>query len=181
MTFRPSLRILGFITVGCLVRHLPWIFLATVYLALAAHAQNPASNEARVTVYSSGDGLTLPEIIPIASMLLPIDECKKKIDGEVSLFFVVDTTGTPRNLLFDRPLGSDLDRFALQIVSGVRFRPGTLNGNPIIVAQKAKVFMQTCLIESPDGNGQNRLALQLRTMPKINNKCGAIQHRTDIS
>jgi TonB family protein len=118
-------------------------------------------------VYSSGDGLRLPELIPIASILLPIDNCKKRIDGEVSLFFVVDTTGTPRNLLFDRPLGSDLDRFALQIVSSVRFRPGNLNGNPVVVAQKAKVRVETCLVESTDGSGSKRLSLQLRSMPKI--------------
>lgn len=149
------------------MRHLSWILLVTLNLGLAAHSQNPASHEAQITVYSSGHGLTPPELIPIASMLLPIDSCMKRIDGEVSLFFLVDTTGTPRNLLFDRPLGSDLDRFALQIVSSVRFRPGNLNGNPIVVAQKAKVRMQACLVESTDGSGSKGLSLQLRSMPEI--------------
>jgi protein TonB len=86
-----------------------------------------------------------------------------KEDGTVSLFFVVDTEGVPRNITFDQPLGSDLDRFALRILAEDRFKPGTLNGSTVVVAQRDELVIQTCLTERSDRHGKNAYKLRLRS------------------
>jgi TonB family protein len=130
----------------------------------AAQALPPVS-EAAVPVYSSADGLTAPRLIPVELALAPVEACRRKEDGKVSLFFVVDTAGVPRNITFDRPLGSDLDRLALRVVGADRFNPGTLNANPVAVAQRVEVSLKTCRQESKDSSGKRNIFLRLRSIP----------------
>jgi TonB family protein len=67
--------------------------------------------------------------------------------------------------MFLRPLGTDLDRFALQIVGLDRFTPGTHDGAPVAVALSVEVGMQSCLAEAQDDAGKKSSSLQLRSQP----------------
>jgi len=67
--------------------------------------------------------------------------------------------------MFDRPLGSELDRFALQIAGADRFKPGTLHGVPVVVAEGDEIRLQACSVNSKDSSGQKTQLLQLRALP----------------
>jgi TonB family protein len=54
-----------------------------------------------------------------------------KYQGSVILALVVDAQGQPRNLRLQRSLGMGLDEKAMAAVSTWRFKPGTLNGQPV--------------------------------------------------
>lgn len=128
----------------------------------------PDHKKAEVTVYSAQSGATSPVLMPSQMSILPSDNCQKKVDGRVSLYLVVDSLGMPRNLVFDHPLGSDLDRFALKIVEADRFKPGTLNGEPVAVAERVEVEIQTCLEHGTNQSDPKDPLLRLRTAPTQN-------------
>jgi TonB family protein len=117
-------------------------------------------------VYSKEAGLTLPQLLPL-DLPIPTDiKCQKKIDGIVELSLLVDASGRGRNIMFVRPLGSDVDRYALRIAGGAdRFTPGSLNGNPVVVATSLRMKIQSCLVKSQDGTGEAPYILALRSNP----------------
>ena len=55
------------------------------------------------------------------------------IAGMDVLRTVVDATGVPRQIAIDRPIGFGLDEKAVEAVKNSRFRPATLNGQPVPV------------------------------------------------
>src|ERR1039458_3266635 len=85
----------------------------------------PDSQLARVKVYTVGPEVTAPQLLPLNVTDISTEKCKKKMDGKVVLSVLVDEKGQPRNLMFLHPLGTDLDKFALQIAAAERFKPGT--------------------------------------------------------
>jgi TonB family protein len=95
-----------------------------------------------VKVYAVGPGVTAPEFVSLNMAPISAGKCNKKWDGKVTLSFLVDTMGRPRNIMFLRPLGTDLDKLALQIVAADHFKPGTHDGAPVVVAQSEEVGMQ---------------------------------------
>jgi TonB family protein len=123
------------------------------------------AQQARVKVYAVGPGVTAPELLPLNLTGISAGTCKKKMDGKVVLSVLVDETGTPRNIIFLKPLGTDLDKLALQLVSADRFNPGTLNGTPVVVAQSVKVDFQACIDETRDDAGKKTYLLRLRSQP----------------
>jgi TonB family protein len=145
--------------------------LATV----CAHGQQAVSTSSevfqgnaqpdRVKVYSIGPGVTPATLLPLDLPPITAEKCKQKIDGKVDLSVIVDSAGRPRNIMFLHPLGTDADRFALQIANADQFKPGTVDGKPVAVAQTLKVKIQSCVVESKDSNGQKSYALKLRTIP----------------
>lgn len=56
---------------------------------------------------------------------------KNNIAGMVFLKMVVDASGHPSNVTIVRPIGFGLDEKAVEAIQRARFRPGTLNGNPV--------------------------------------------------
>jgi TonB family protein len=46
---------------------------------------------------------------------------------------VVDATGVPREMAIARPIGFGLDEKAVDAIKNSRFRPATLNGQPVPV------------------------------------------------
>ncbi len=116
----------------------------------------------RVKVYTVGPDVTAPELLPFKQGQLHTGKCNK-VDGGVVLSMLVDTKGSPRNIMFVHPLGSDLDRFALQVAAADRFKPGTHDGVPVVVAQSVEVGMQTCVEEKKDEAGKKNYRLQLRS------------------
>jgi len=119
-----------------------------------------------VKVYSKEAGLTLPKLLPLDLPIPTGIKCEKKVDGKVDLSLLVDVEGKARNILFVRPLGSDVDRFALQIAGGAdRFTPGNLNGNPVVVAASLRMKIQSCLVKSQNGTGKVPYILELSSNP----------------
>jgi TonB family protein len=127
----------------------------------------PDAHQDRVKVYAVGPGVTAPELLPPAPLPNPAEKCKKKqeVDGKVVLSVLVDEAGQPRNLMFLNPLGNDLDKFALQIVAADRFKPGTHDGAPVVVAQSVEVDLQSCVVEKKDDAGKKTDWLRLRSQP----------------
>jgi len=114
----------------------------------------PDSQPARVKVYSVGPDVTAPELLPLNLTGMSTGNCKKKMDGKVVLSALVDETGQPRNIMFLRPLGTDLDKLALQLATADRFNPGTHDGKPVVVAQSVELNMQACLEETKNDAGK---------------------------
>jgi TonB family protein len=125
----------------------------------------PDAQPAHVKVYAIGPGITAPELLPLNPTPIPTGKCKNKQDGIVILSVIVDATGQPRNLVFFHPVGTDLDKFALQIAAADRFKPGTSDGAPIAVAQLLDVIMQSCIDEKKDDAGKKTYQLRLLSQP----------------
>ncbi len=120
---------------------------------------------ARVIVYAVGPGVMAPELLPLNLPPISAEKCKMKADGNVVLSLLVDATGRPRNLTFLQPLGTDLDKLALQIVDADRFRPGTRDGTPVVVGQALEVDLQACVEQTRNKAGEKKFLLQLRSQP----------------
>jgi len=119
----------------------------------------------RVKVYSVGPGVTAPELLPVNQPPFPAEECKKKMDGQVVLSVLVDATGKPRNIVIIQSIGSELEKFALLTVEADRFKPGTHDGAPVVVAQSVEVDLQACLEEKKNDVGKKTYSLRLVSQP----------------
>jgi len=119
----------------------------------------------RVKIYAIGPGVTAPELLPLNSSQFPNERCQRKLDGRVVLSIIVDATGRPRNVMFLHPLGSDLDRFALQIATADRFKPAASDGNPVAVEQSLEIALQACIDQSKDAAGKKILLMRFRSTP----------------
>jgi len=64
---------------------------------------------------------------------------KAKLQGVVMLYGEVDTNGRLRNIRVTRGLGLGLEEKAIEAVKQWRFRPGTLDGKPIVSAAAIEV------------------------------------------
>lgn len=126
----------------------------------------PDAQPARVKVYAVGPGVTAPELLPLNLAPIPAEKCKKKVDGKVVLSVLVDESGQPRNIVFLKPLGSDLDKLALKLVAADRFKPGTSDGKPVVVAQSVEVDFQACIDEINNDAGKKASWLRLRAQPE---------------
>jgi TonB family protein len=125
----------------------------------------PDAQPAHVKVYAVGLGVTAPELLPLNMPPIPSAKCKKKADGKAVLFLLVDTAGLPRNVMFLQPPGTNLDKLALQIAAADRFKPGTHDGTPIVVAQALTMDMQACAEQKKDVTSIKTYWLRLRSQP----------------
>ncbi|MBZ5705620.1 MAG: energy transducer TonB [Acidobacteriia bacterium] len=64
---------------------------------------------------------------------------KKKIAGLVVLWLVVDANGLPRDIRVARSIGYGLDEEAIKAAKKWRFKPSTLNGQPVPVQINVEV------------------------------------------
>jgi TonB family protein len=119
-----------------------------------------------VRVYASGQDVIAPSLLPSNLPFTGTEKCKKKFNGKVILSVIVDSSGRPRNLMFLRPLGTELDAFALQFAAADRFNPGTHDNAPVAVGQSLEVNMQTCLDETKDSAGKKSYSLRMRSLPE---------------
>jgi TonB family protein len=133
----------------------------------SSSAASPATDAqpARLKVYAVGPGVTAPELLPLGPPLAPAEKCKKKMDGKAVLSVIVDTAGQPHNIMFLRPLGTDLDKFALQIAAADRFKPGTRDGVPVVVGESLEVNIQACVEQVKNDTGKKTYILRLRSLP----------------
>jgi len=87
------------------------------------------------------------------------------VDGKVIFSVLVDSAGQPRNLMFLKPLGNELDKFALQVASTDRFTPGTQDGAPAVIGQTLEVSLQACVEQTKDDAGNKSSLYRLRAQP----------------
>ena len=76
-------------------------------------------------------GVTLPEAIYSPEPSFSEEARKAKAQGVVLLLLVVGKDGHPYNIRLGQSLGMGLDEKAIEAVSRWRFRPATLNGQPV--------------------------------------------------
>jgi TonB family protein len=133
--------------------------------AMSASASAARDASPPLTIHYAGQGVTAPELIPLNLKITPPQHCQK-IDGTVTLVAVVDSLGRLRDAFFLRPLGTELDRLALNVVAADRFKPGAVDGAPAAVAVSDEVKLQSCLVERPDALGRKSYSLDLRSVPE---------------
>ena len=107
----------------------------------------------RVKVYPVGGEVKPATLIPLDVGQIPKAKCDMRQRGTVEFSLLIDTTGHPRNIMFLRPLGTDLDRFALNAANVNLFNPGTLGGKPVVVAASLQIDVDTCVEISKDAKG----------------------------
>ncbi len=87
----------------------------------------------------------LPQQFPVLS-----SKCDGAKDtGTVTLSFVIDAKGEPRNVVFKRALGNQIDILALQILLESHFQPAMLNGASIAVGRDAEIHLEVCTEPQP--------------------------------
>lgn len=131
----------------------------------------PASNTLSVeqptpvSVYSDGPGVLAPELIPLTLPPFSPVKCKQRVDGKVELSVLIDAEGHARNIMFIHPVGTEVDSYALRIAEADRFKPGSKDGKPVVVAQSLDLAIQSCLVESADSTGKKSYRLALTSSP----------------
>ena len=118
-----------------------------------------------VTVYSGGRETKPPKLLPLNPGPISRKKCAHRQDGTVELSLLVDTAGRARNIMFLRPLGSSLDRFAIEIAQADRFKPGTYKDKPAVFARTLEIKMETCFAESEEPGGKFLNVWTLRSAP----------------
>ncbi len=76
-------------------------------------------------------GVTVPQVIFNPEPSFSDEARKSKSQGIVLLLVVVGKDGHPYNIRVGQSLGMGLDEKAIEAVNRWRFRPGTLNGQPV--------------------------------------------------
>ena len=120
-----------------------------------------------VKVYSVGaPGVAAPRLLPPEPLAISDRKCRKeRHEDTVVLTLIVDSTGEPRNIAFIHPLGSDLDKLALQAINTDRFTPGSRNGAPAAVWQSVEVTLQSCAEKVKDADGKKAVRSRLIVQP----------------
>ena len=116
-----------------------------------------------VKVYAVGAEVAAPELLPAAPIALSAEKCKNKFEGKAVLSLVVDATGIPRNVMFIRPVGTDLDQLAVLVVGADRFKPGMYQGTAVAVGRSVEVAIKGCVIK--DAASKSGWLVRLRAQP----------------
>ena len=141
------------------MRNALWLLvLAGLNTGLLADA--PSS---MVKVYAVGAEVAAPELLPAAPIALSAEKCKNKFEGKAVLSLVVDATGIPRNVMFIRPVGTDLDQLAVLVVGADRFKPGMYQGTAVAVGRSVEVAIKGCVIK--DAASKSGWLVRLRAQP----------------
>ena len=136
----------------------------------AAQGDAPASPAAttvqsnKTVVYSAGPGVSVPTLLPINLTDLATGKCKM-FDGTVVLSAVIDSGGNPHNIVLREPIGSDLDKVAVDFTTKDLFTPASHNGSPVAVAVSIKMHIESCIEEKKDADGSKTYFLHLRSVP----------------
>ena len=151
------------------------VALFIVFTLSRSGAQEPGSSSEpsqpdvtadRIAVYYGDKDLKLPELLPPEKPLTPLDKCKGRQEGRVRLSLIVDSMGRPRNVFLDRPIGNQLDQFALLIAESDRFKPAIFHGAPVAVGRTVEMHLQACTERANSDSGQHLITLRLRSQPE---------------
>ena len=92
----------------------------------------PGAGDGPPGIYPAGKkGVTVPQVIFNPEPSFSDEARKAKAQGSVLLLVVVGKDGHPYDIHVGQSLGMGLDEKAIEAVNRWRFRPGTLNGQPV--------------------------------------------------
>jgi protein TonB len=86
-----------------------------------------------------GKGVTAPQVIFNPEPTFSEEARKSKTQGRVTLLIVVGKDGLPYDIRVRESLGMGLDEKAIEAVNRWRFRPATLNGQPVATRVEVEV------------------------------------------
>ncbi len=148
-TVRPETILLGTVTPAhsamVMNKALETVFAADIDQSMMAHLpdywQEYFTSKSQHKQYMPADGniKVVSEGITPPRVLNSIDPSSNEyaqkfgIAGMELLRTVVDATGVPRQMAIARPIGFGLDEKAVDAIKNSRFRPATLNGQPVPV------------------------------------------------
>jgi TonB family protein len=125
----------------------------------------PESNLNR-SIFIAGPNASVPELLPADSPVSEAVNCKKKLTGRAVLSFLVDATGSPRNIAFEEGSGSGLDELAYKTLSADRFKPATHLGAPVAVPMEDEIRLEACPKETKSSGGDDGAEIVLSAQPK---------------
>ena len=85
-------------------------------------------------------GVTVPQVIFNPEPSFSDEARKAKAQGIVMLLLVVGKDGRPNDVRVGQSLGMGLDEKAIEAVNHWRFRPATLNGQPVATQIAVRYF-----------------------------------------
>jgi periplasmic protein TonB len=91
----------------------------------------PGAGDGPPGIFPAGRGASVPEVIFNPEPSFSDEARKAKAQGIVLLLLVVGKDGRPYDIHVGQSLGMGLDEKAVEAVNLWRFRPGTLNGQPV--------------------------------------------------
>jgi len=86
-----------------------------------------------------GKGVTPPRVRLAPDPEFSTEAREQQYQGTITLWFVVDTDGEPRNIRIAKPLGMGLDWKAVECVEKWRFDPAQQDGQPVAVEMAVQV------------------------------------------
>jgi TonB family protein len=95
-------------------------------------SEGPFAGSGPPGIYPAGrQGVTAPQVIYNPEPSFSDEARKAKMQGSVLLLLVVGKDGRTYNIRVGQSLGMGLDEKAIEAVSHWRFKPATLNGQPV--------------------------------------------------
>jgi TonB family protein len=107
-------------------------------------SQEADSSKPYGQIYSVGKGVSAPKLVSSVQPEFPASARKGKdtFEGTTVVGFVVDVSGTPRDVKVVRSLSADFDAEAVKAVQQYRFSPAMRAGEPVAVALKVEVVFR---------------------------------------
>lgn len=96
-----------------------------------------------------GGDVKAPVVIERVEPIYPADARAARIAGIVILEVIIDRNGYVKNPRVLKPLPFNLDQAAVDAVKQWRFRPGTLNGEPVDVIFNLTINFKLSEVEEP--------------------------------
>jgi TonB family protein len=110
------------------------VWLAAILAVSSAHAQD-------TTVYTPGDGVSLPQVVKQVGPQYTSEAMRQMIEGEVVLDVVVKPDGAVGDVKVKQSLDSvfGLDEEAVKAMKQWQFKPGMKDGNAVAVRVEVKM------------------------------------------
>lgn len=150
---------------GCAMAQSPQPAPVVPAAATPVPAAAVPSPDADLTIHYKGPGVTAPEFLSFNGKSVQIDRCKK-VDGEERLLIAVDGTGIPQTIEILKSRGNDLETMARHVVELDKFKPGSVGGEPAIVAEVDDMKIESCRVERTGENREKEIGLELRSAPE---------------
>ena len=149
-------------------------WLVSLFAAcMTVGAQGPApakdnidSSLEHARLFNDVPGFTAPILRPLTITPNPENRCDgERQKGEVQFSFIVDGAGRPRNIIFERALGNDVDFAALRVMEVDSFKPAELIGAAVAAIGALEMRLEVCVEVRNDQSGQKSATLRLLGQP----------------
>jgi TonB family protein len=111
------------------------LMLPSLFLPAVAKASTPVDDASAPTPIRVSTGVIFPELIDSADVIIPESFTQQAIpgDAQVGVRFTVDLKGHPQNIQVTKSLNPLWDARVIDAVREFRYRPGTVNNQPVAV------------------------------------------------